>query len=168
MKKLIISLAVAIGLGSVAQAQNLTFSATVATNTMSSLVTGPFKVIQLVVTSTGNASGYLVDSYTNSTVYTNAAYTNIVSYVTNMPAIYTNYFGVLSTNADYLGNRNVLVDVTNSVAASTNNLPYVAVSCTTTPTVVNNMNTVYSRGVWFTNTSATGNSVTVTVTGIRQ
>jgi hypothetical protein len=178
MKKLIISLAAAIGFAAVAQAQNLAFSATVASGGFTQIVSPnmSFKLSQLILTSTNNATGVLVDTPTNSLTYVLGAYTNTISYLTNSAYLatnggynqftYTNYYGVVTSLTNATSSSYVLVDVTNTVAQSTNNYPSIAVACTTVPTTINNLNVTFYRGVWFTNTGSS--TVTVSVTGIRQ
>jgi hypothetical protein len=162
MRKLIIS---AMLITSAITSQANTATVSVAPAAFSLLCTGPAKVSQLIVvgTTSTNASGLLVDTATNTTVYVLNAYTNTISYLTNQPSIYTNYFGVLSTNADSNGTNWVLVDVANAVDASTNSLPTVGVSVTGNNTIViNSMNTTFYRGIWVTNTGSGTMSVTAT------
>ena len=117
MKKLITIL----GLASLTLSlQAASFTLTIPGNTMTNLLptfNGSTKVTQIVVTapSMTNTSVQLIDCVggTNLT-YTQAAYTNQISYSTNWNYIYTNYFGVTTTNSY----TNVLYDVTNNVVAA--------------------------------------------------
>jgi hypothetical protein len=164
MKKLIISLLLlTVGVSSFAN----TSTVTVAPGAFSLLSAGSLVVNQLIVVATTgtNATALLVDTATNTLTYVTASYTNTVSYITNIPVIYTNYFGVLTTNADSNGTNFVLVDVNVLVAAQTNSLPTVGVAATANNTVViNNMNTYFFRGLWVTNTGTGNMSVTASYT----
>jgi len=176
MKKLLISLALAIGSVVASEAQVITLTATVPSATFSNLYSGAFKVNQIIVTSTNNATGLLVDSITNSTTYVLGAYTNTATYLTNAASYavsggpnqyyYTNYYGVVTTVTNTTGTQYIMVDVANTVAASTNTLPSLALSCTTVPTIINSVQWTAIRGLWFTNTGSS--TVTLTVTGYRQ
>jgi hypothetical protein len=163
MKKILLSISLLAALSISAFAD--TGTVTAKPGTYGYLLTGPIKVTQLVVTATTatNTAGLLIDSPTNTLTYTLSAYTNTVSYLTNLPTIYTNYFGVLSTNADSGGTNWVLVDVNQSVAASTNSYPTIGVaSPASTATTINNMNSYFFRGFGITNNSSGNMSVTVT------
>ena len=136
---------------------------TVAPGAFSLLIAGPSKVTQLISvgTTATNSSALLVDAATNTMTYVLGAYTNTVSYLTNQPVIYTNYWGVLNTNANSGGTNIVLVDVSNTVAVSTNSLSTVAVSAIGNQTVVyNNLNQYFFRGLWVTNTGSGNMQVT--------
>ena len=185
MKKFLIALA--LGFTISANAGTFTLSQSVLAGTMTNIYVGPCKLTQIIVNSTNNATGILVDSSTNTgIVYTTAPFTNTVSYLTNAYNLatngtysqffYTNYYGVLT----YLTNWNnpgastygpgplVQVDVTNSVPATTNTLPLMYVSCTTVPSIITAPSQYMFRGISFTNTSPNAGTVTITVTGITQ
>ena len=169
MKKNIISLALALGFSLTALGTPVTQTVTVAPGAFTLLSSGPIKVSQIVSvgTTATNSSALLVDATTNSTTYVVLAYTNFVSYITNSPFIYTNYYGVLSTNADSGGTNWVLVDVAKAVAQATNNLPTVSVGALGNQALVyNNLNTYFFRGIWVTNTG-TGN-MQITIQGNTQ
>lgn len=129
------------------------------------LCAGPIKVSQLIVTGTTatNATAIIVDTATNSMTYSLGAYTNTISYLTNLPSIYTNYWGVLNTNANSGGTNMVQVDVANSVAISTPSCPTVAVASTASASItLVNLNQYFFRGAWVTNTGSGVVSITAT------
>ena len=175
MKKYLLSLLAAVSLVSVGHSQNYTYSVAVNAASMTNIVTGPFRLSQIILTATTNTTGILVDSATNTLTYVTLPYTNIISYLTNLPVIYTNYFGVVTTNYDnpaiagdsLVGTNYSLVDVTNVVGQATNSLPLLYLSAGTVPTIINNPGIVGQRGWWFTNTSPTA-PITVTLVGYRQ
>lgn len=157
----------------------VTASQFVLAGTMTNLITGSFNVKTITIVSTNASSGLLVDSFTNSTVYTTAAYTNIIYALTNAfnlatngqygDFFYTNYFGVVTTltNSPGTPGQFVLVEITNSVGPQTLSLPSTVVGTgSSTPVTIANLNQNYYRGIWVTNTSATA-SFTITVTGNR-
>lgn len=153
MKKLILSTILAIGLSFGAFAN--TASVTVVPGTMTNLFTGSGKITRIFVTATTstNAAGLMVDSPTNTTAYTTLPYTNTVSYITNQPYIWTNYFGVLNTNANSSGNNFVLVDAPNVVGQATNNYISYGLNAAGNSTItVADPNINIVRGAWFTNT----------------
>ena len=139
-------------------------------NTMTNLLAtypsgNPAKVTQIIVSATtnANASALIYDTPTNKTVYAVPAYTNTISYFTNLPVIYTNYFGNLATNADITGTNWVLVDNTNNVvAATTNSYPIRAgVSVLAGTQAVVSGNYLFLYDPWATNNS--GGTLTVTL-----
>lgn len=81
---------------------------------------GAMKITQIQVTGAGttNSMLYFYDAPTNLINYTNAAYTNYTSYVTNFWYKYTNFFGVTT----YITNT-YLIDQSNSVAATAYQYP---------------------------------------------
>ena len=122
---------------------------------------GNANITQVILSSpTTNATRIrIVDAPTNTFTYTNAAYIQVQTYATNVITSYTNYFGVVNSFTN-LG----IIDVTNTVAASTNNYPvrFVAISPTNTSSIFQGIYS-FNNGVWATNESL-GGSVTVTVT----
>lgn len=150
MKKFILSLGLvaAFTLSSVAS----TLTTTVASGIMTNLApVNATKVTQIIVNSslTNGGTFQIYDTPTNSVVYTNLAYTNIITYGTNLVTTWTNYYG--RTNA--YTNLSV-VDVTNSVAATTNTNTLVIAGNLPTNAVVkyDNVNYYFTQGVWITNT----------------
>jgi len=120
------------------------------------------KVTQVILTASTatNTSVQLWDTYTNQTLFTNAAYSNILTYVTNYVSVWTNYYGVTNT----VTNKASLVDITNLVAGTTNSFNQVMVlSAPSNTTIkVDQVNYYFQNGIWITNTSS-GNAV-VTIT----
>ena len=136
------------------------------TNLLAAYPSGnPTKVTQIIVSAptATNAAALLYDTPTNRVTYVTAAYTNTVSYLTNLPVIYTNYFGLLATNADITGTNWVLFDNTNNVvAANTNSYPIRAgVSVLANSQNVVNGNYLFLYDPWATNISS-GN-ITITL-----
>jgi len=149
-------------------------------NIVTTFNNAPIKVTQIIVvcpTST-NTSGLLIDTPTNQLTYVNPAYQNIVSYATNYVsnltgsgspysgstylAQWTNYYGVvqsINTNLSTAGalvTNLFLVDVTNTVAASTNLYAArvgVGAAYNNSPAVFSGVNYYFQQGCWFTNTS---------------
>lgn len=140
-------------------------TAIIPANTMTNFVLlsqAPVKVISLSANTftTNSAIIFAYDTPTNATVYTNAGYTNILSYVTNYITTYTNYYGYTNN----LTNK-ALVDVTNSVAITTNNLyplRYSASIGTNATVLTDQLNAVFNQGLWITNQSVGAVAVTVT------
>lgn len=154
MKKLLLSLGL-IGafVGSTFAAnQALTLNSGVMTNFPTS--GGPVRITQIIVTAAGtnfSTNFSFVSTYTNWLFYTNAAYTNISSYGTNYTWTYTNYYGV--TNS-YTNAQPTLVDITNSVAATTNNFPIFftgTVGSNNVSVKADNLNMYFPNGLWITN-----------------
>ena len=139
MKKSILSLAITLGLAVSSYGQSTTLSQMVLAGTMTNLSIGPFRVNQIIITSTNTSTGQLVDSTTNSLVYVLPAYTNTISYLTNSAGLatngsynqffYTNYYGVVTYITNSTGSSPLVqVDVTNNVVSSqTNSLPSIYV-----------------------------------------
>ena len=124
----------------------------------------PVKVTQVIITSAGTnqASVNMIDTYTNWLVYTNAAYSNTLTYVTNFVSVWTNYYGVTNT----VTNSASLIDVTNNLVAGTTNIFPVRMSISTptnSSTKFDNVNYYFQNGVWVSNVLAGGTcSVTIT------
>lgn len=144
--------------------QAVSVTATVAgngkTNILALMPSGAAKVTSITLGNQGAAVQTLsfYDSPDGVYFYTNAAYNTISSYPSNYTVLYTNYFGVVNgiTNT-------MLVDVTNTVAASTNLWPIRAItvlpaSATTTMYPVNYL---FDYGMWVTNSGA--NAVNITI-----
>lgn len=163
MKKLLVSIGFAIGLtfSSYAASTSLSCSNTIFTN-FSFLSQSPVKVLNVTITTPAATAGRFTfyDTPTNATFYTNAAYSNILSYATNYIAVWTNYYG--ATN--YWTNKS-LIDVTNLVAGSTNNYnPEIDVYVPTNSSIqIPNVNALFSLGCWVTNTGTGTGVPTITV-----
>ena len=161
MKKLIIAIGLAVSvLSANAETKTLTILPASFTNLLS--VVGSAKVTQIAVASTtgSNTTVVLIDTPTNALTYVQSAYTNTLSYGTNYTQIYTNYFGVLTTNLM----TNVLTSVSRTVAASTNAYPVratVSALASTTATAYG-VNYYFGQGIWATNTSTGTAAVTIT------
>lgn len=147
-------------LGSTYGASALQVSITSSPGTLTNVLTfsqnGSVRVTQIIVNalSTTNVSGMFIDTYTNWLAYTNAAYTNTISYATNYVNLWTNFYGVVN------GTTNLaLIDNTNNVVpASTNLFPSrVGVGCLGgSVAVFSGVNYYFENGIWFTNTSVSG------------
>lgn len=154
---------VALFTGSVSNTKAASASITVAAGVMTNfplLVSGPVKISQVVLTSTGTniASVQFIDTPTNALTFTNAAYTNITSYLTNYINNWTNYYGVVNSWTNIS-----LVDITNSVAGTTNNYPVRMILATPTNSSTRVDNAVYSYlyTPWVTNTGTGSINVTI-------
>lgn len=177
MKKILITVLLALSLSYEVKAQTQTYTVLVNSGTMTNLEVGAFNITSITLSSTNTGAGQFIDSNTNlGTVYTTLAYSNVLSYLTNYIVTYTNYFGVLTTNSGgtqlagsaFSGTNWTLVDITNSVASATYNLPSVAVAtAANVPLVLNPVNITFYRGISFTNTQpvTTGSSMLVTIVG---
>lgn len=142
-----------------------TFAVTVASGVMTNLIptTGSVKISQIVATCAGtNFSTFQIydTSFTN-TMYTNTAYTNISSYGTNYVTTWTNYYGVTNSFTNF-----ALIDITNSVAATTNAYPLrIASSVPSNSTVkFDQVNYYFVNGAWVTNLGAGNVTFTITYT----
>lgn len=163
LKKL--SLSLLVGFVFCFGAQAATTSVTIPPGVMTNftlLSQGSLKVTQVILTASTatNTTVQLWDTYTNQTLFTNAAYSNILTYVTNYVSTWTNYYGV--TNK--VTNTASLVDITNLVAGTTNsfNQAMVLSAVASTSIRVDAANYYFQNGLWITNTSS-GNAV-VTIT----
>jgi hypothetical protein len=169
MKKYILTTIVALGLSFSALADVATVTVIPATYT--NLFTGYGRITSMLITATTgtNVTATMYDTPTNSFSYVVPAYTNTISYLTNYPAVYTNYFGVTTTLTNSTGGTNyVLVDVPNTVAQTTNNyVSYGLAAPASTTVTVPSPGINMMRGAWITNTSASG-IMSVTVVFTRQ
>lgn len=162
MKKIL-----AIGLLSVAAvfANAASVSMTIPGNTMTNLLSvnnGSLKVTQLILSAptSGGVTIQAIDNSTNSVKRINPAYTNTLSYVTNLVTTWVNYFGVTNTMTN-----TALVDVTNNpVAAVTNTISPTITASTAgnTSTTFSGVSYYFNYGLWITNTSPSNAAVTVT------
>lgn len=163
MKKLLLILGLSglLSQSMFAASATLTIGANVMTNFSLLSLSVPVKVtsVQVNTQSTNAAVVYFIDTFTNQTLYTNAAYTNIISYATNYINTWTNYYGVTNSVTN-----KALIDVTNSVIATTNLWPvrYSASVGTNTTVLTDQLNAQFFTGLWITNQSAGSVNVTVT------
>lgn len=140
-----------------------TVALTVASGVMTNIIPnfGSAKITQIIAATTGTntATINLYDTFTNTTVYTNVAYSNILSYGTNYVSTWTNYYGVTNSVTNIS-----LYDVTNSVAATTNSWPLRIAGAIPSNSVVrfDNVNYYFVNSAWVTNSGS--GSVTLTVT----
>lgn len=164
MKKYILGFVASIILAFSPQAQAANFATNITAGTFTNLallINGSAKVTQFIITSTGTNYGTLsiYDSPTNSVLYTNAAYTNILTYVTNYVSVWTNYYGRTNT----VTNSASLVDVTNSVAGTTNTYPLrVVESVGTNVSATVNGSFLFQNGISVSNGS--GSTLTISAT----
>lgn len=165
MKKLILSL-LAVGLlvgSSNAASTTFTLAAAAFTNACNSTlgVVAPVKISQVMVTSAANntCTLFFLDCPTNILTYTNAAYTNILTYATNYITTYTNYYGVTTS----LTNKS-LVDVTNNAvaaAAFSYNTEFTVTVPTNSTITFTGLNATFQNGVGVTNSA--GGAATITM-----
>lgn len=163
MKKLFISLGLSslFALSTNAATISQTFTSGQYTN-FSLIIPGPVQVKQVILTGpvANTCSVQLIDAPTNSLVYTNAGFTNIISYGTNQITTWTNYYG--ATNS--VTNVN-LVDVTNTVPGFTNLYPVRIVMNAPTNGTVNtggSINYFFNSGLWVSNVGPGSATLTVT------
>jgi hypothetical protein len=163
IKKLILLVAAMALFVNVSQAITTTLTILPGTYTnLLSVTNGTLKITQIVLTAPGttNVSALFVDAPTNSLLYTTPAFTNRLSYATNYITIWTNYYNVTNATTNI-----ALIDVTNNVAAATNNWPQrlSAAALAGTSTIYSGVNYYFLFGCWVTNTTV-GSYETVTVT----
>jgi hypothetical protein len=174
MKKLLLICLIAASLSAQA-AQTFTFviNAGTSTNLFPSF-NNPVKVTQAAISSGASSQGNatIYDAPTNTPIwawqagvplwaYTNAQFTNVISYATNYYVYYTNFYGVTG----YSYTNKALIDVTNLVAQSTNYYNawlYLAAGTNNTVTYVN-LSAVYANGIWATNSGTGPATVTLTI-----
>lgn len=167
MKKLLISLASAITLALGLLSSNAqvwqypyTASVTVPPGGMSNLVANPCRVSQMVITATTstNATGLVLDSVIPALSTNTLAYTNTISYGTNLIWGYTNYFGVITSLTNF-----ALVDVTNNVVPTNvfyyPSMPVAAIG--NSSSTIANLNQTFVRGIEVTNGGVGNLNVTV-------
>jgi len=164
MKKYIIS--ALLGVSFIASAN--TISTTIAPAGVFSLLSaganyGSFTVRQVGITATTatNALVALVDAPSTNFTYVNAAYTNRLSYGTNWNTTWTNFYGVVQTNPIPII---ALIDVTNTVAASTNSFStrLIAGAAANSTAVFNGVNYYFDQGVLLTNMGSGNATVVIT------
>jgi len=155
LKKLTLAL-VCVGILSSAVADTATF--VIPPNTQTNIFPAPVKLLSLSVLATNACTVLMYDAPGTATTWSATAYTNYTQYATNVSQIYTNFFGVATTN--WL--TNALVRYTNSVAASTNNYQQVFAQsyASNTTTTIPNLGITFVNGVLLTNAA---NTLTITV-----
>lgn len=161
MKKLILiaCASVAFVTGALADSQSFTIGG----NTQSNIFPQALKLLSLTVTTT-NANTILIYDAPGNTITNNVgAYSNLVQYATNVSQIYTNFYGVATTN--WL--TNALVTTTNSVAAHTITYPLVFTQTFPSNVTVSipNLNAMFQNGILITNQSANTLVITPTYSG---
>lgn len=161
MKKIILSLIAASGLIMSASAD--TFTWVIPANTITNILPAPMKLTSLTVLATNAVTLSIYDA--PGTVFTNNvnAYSNLVQYATNVGQIYTNFYGVTTTN--WL--TNALVTVTQSVSGRSISYPLIfsqSFASNTTATLPG-LGLNFVNGVMVTNNSANTASLTVNYTG---
>ena len=158
MKKILSLLAVAsILVFSTSVKASYTVSVTVQPGTFTNLLlikngSANLQNITLTATTATNATVLFVDCPTNILWYTNAAYTNTYSYATNLITLTTNFYG----EATYFTNF-ALIDVTNNlVNAGTNYYPvrFGGGAPASGSTYYQSINAYFNDGIWITNTSS--------------
>lgn len=166
MKKLIIGLAVAVALCTFSvKAATTSFSVTSGAVSNISLLLGTgAKVSQVVLTSSSTTTGKAVLYDTTNIGLTNVvgAYSTITSYATNYITTWTNYYGYTNSVTNIS-----LIDVTNSVAATTNALT--AILTLTAPTnstvTYSSLGVLFQNGVTISNATSPGaGTITGTIT----
>ena len=155
MKKLTYSLIAGLSLLVSSAWADSTASFTLHAGTLTGIYTnGPIRVTGLVIqapTAT-NALIQAVDSANGWLIYTNSAYTNTVSWVTNLITTWTNFYGAINSFTNYS-----LVDiVTNPVPATTNNYWPVKITAaasanSATVTADGSVSYTFWNGLWVTN-----------------
>jgi len=165
MKKLLISTCVALALTFSVQAATTSFSVTSGAVSNISLLLGTgAKLSQIVLTSSSTTTGKAVLYDTTNIGLTNVvgAYTTITSYATNYVTTYTNYYGYTNSLTNIS-----LVDITNSVAATTNALtPILTLTAPTNSTVTySSLGVLFQNGITISNATSPGvGTITGTIT----
>jgi hypothetical protein len=125
---------------------------------------GSVKVTQIITTAAGtnySTNIVFVDTPTNWLVFTNAAYSNTLSYATNYVITYTNYYGRTNNLTNIM-----LVDLTNNlVAATTNFFPQrviLSIPSNVASVKYDQVNYYFNEGLWVTNSGPGAVSVTIT------
>ena len=160
MKKLFIIGSLFAGLAaSAGQSSSLLIPAAGFSNMLSSFA-GSAKITGVFLTSpaANTASITIVDTTTNSLTYVNPAYTQYSSYATNLITTYTNFFGTVQSLTNL-----VLIDVSSSVAQSTNlNTVILTATAATNSTVAYTPVSFFAnKGIWVTNTGSGNATVTI-------
>ena len=122
---------------------------------------GPVTITQFAMTYSNQSVITFYDVGTNQLLYTNNAFTNTSSYLTNVTNSITNYYGV----ANYFTNI-VLIDNTNNIVAATTNtiLPRVTLGVTNGTTYADHVNYYFLNGLWLSNSSTGAGTPSITIT----
>lgn len=132
-------------------------------NTTTNIFPAPIKITRVSILATNQVTLSIYDA--PSTSFTNivGSYSNLTQYATNVSIIYTNYWGVGTTN--WL--TNALVTATNSVSARTNTYPLIFTQIVQSNTTANlpNLGLTFVNGVMLTNASANTATITLDYTG---
>lgn len=130
------------------------------TNILSNLQSGAAIVRSFTLAANGtNAAVVLYDTPTNQLVWTNVSYISSTSYATNYILTWTNFMGATNSWTNL-----TLVDITNTVTGSSNNVYAARISgaaLASTTTIINPLYTVFENGIWATNTSSGVATVTI-------
>ena len=148
-----ISLLVAIAIA-ILPVSAVTLSTNVTGPTTNNILAGSIRVNQITVANNTAAALtlLLIDAPSTGFTYTNASYSSLsISGPTNLVTTYTNFFGVVES-----WTNKVIGYATNTVAASTNNYPYVlnlVVPANTTQIFTPDGVVQFMRGVLVTNST---------------
>src|ERR1017187_2018317 len=134
---------------------DITAPFTLATHTMNAIYTnGPIKVTKIIIIAP-TATNVLVsgiDSMIGNLSWTNAQYTNTISYATNLVVMWTNVYGVVT----YTTNLS-LIDVTNNTITATTNLwptRFTSAVAASGSSTINGVSYLFYNGLWVTNQGA--------------
>jgi len=147
---------------SIAISNATTVALTVNPNSYTNLITGSAIVKQVILTSqsTNSAFALLIDSANKTNLsYVTLPYTNILSYATNLPVTWVDFYGATNWVTNI-----ALVDISNSVAQTTNPYPIrlsVAAPANSSATF-GPINYYFGSGVMVTNTSTNTISISLT------
>lgn len=157
-------LGLALGLALVFSSQAAVTNFTITANSTNIIADEGWNISSIQLISANNLISPITvnfyDSATNVITYTNAAYTNYTTFITNVTSVITNSQGFLQTNI-YPGQWTEAV----SVPANTNNLPViasVAAASGSSATLTANINTVNGLVARATTAAYTNLSVVVT------
>lgn len=164
MKKFLLTIGLAVNCASMfaASSASVIMPTATATNVIgnSAAASGAVKITQIVLTSPANntATVALYDTWTNIFTYSNAAYSTISSYATNLITCWTNFFGATNCITNI-----ALVDYSNYVAAATNNLsPLVTLTAATNSTVIlTDQQYFFNKGAFATNLGSGNATISV-------
>lgn len=163
IKFLLIGLmAVALNSFSAQQTATVSIAGGGVTNLVNSLPSGAIQVSQITLLSTATTAGraLIYDCPTNVFMFTNAAYTQPISYATNWISTYTNYYGYTNSITNV-----ALIDTTITVASNVNWYPLRFVGqAGTNSSATFNGSWVFNRGIWATNATIGGGVVQVQIT----
>lgn len=161
MKKIITIAGLAVSLVSFMYADSQSW--TVPANTVTNILPAPMKLTSISILATNAVTLSIYDAPGTSFTNIVGAYSNLTQYATNVSLIYTNYYGVNTTN--WL--TNALVTATNSVASRTIAYPLIFAQSVASNTTANlpGLSMSFVNGVMVTNNSANTATLTVNYTG---